>query len=131
MKKSFIVTLAVGLGLAGGAGKSATTVQAASWHKGNPSWLVGKKYHTKLQPKSEQAGPNRRETIIGTKSKLKVIGYQYGANLKNMVYKKVGKYYYIKEKSGNYSYQVIKVRRYSSKKIHIKLFGMNEYMYRY
>lgn len=131
MKNYIVATLAITLGLASGAGISTTTVQAASWHKGNPSWLVNKKYHTKLLPKSEQTGPNRRETIIATKSKIKVIGYQYGDTLKNMKYKKVGKYYYIKGNSDSTSYETIKVRRYSSSKIHINLYGLKEYMYRY
>jgi len=102
-------------------------VQAASWHKGVPSFMKIHFYRTKLEPKYvKMAGKwvpinsRRSEDIHIYKSNIRYLGYQDAAKLKNCHYTHKGKYLIIKGKYDKYMhmYPALKVRKVTTKVIY-------------
>lgn len=125
MKKSILATLALSLGLVGCTIATTSSADAATWHKGTPSFLVGKKYRTKKL--NAGWGHWGREKISATKTSFKVIWLQNSGTFHNARYTKHGKYYYVKSHEG----LTLKIRRINSSKIFAYNGSNWHYMYRY
>jgi len=111
-----------------------TNAQAATWHKGAPSFLKHSFYRTKLGPKYFNYGGKkvknsnlrRYEGIRTYKSTIHFEGAQYNMNLSNCRYTKKGNHYLVRGKFSKSakSYPAIKIKKNSKKVLYVSAGSM-------
>ncbi|MFC6207445.1 hypothetical protein [Levilactobacillus tongjiangensis] len=124
--KKFKLFFLIGIGLSFSGVFLQTNAQAATWHKGVPSFLKHSFYRTKLEPKYHIIDGKKYKTMsrlyegIHTyKTTIKFSGHQYSMKLSNCKYTKKGTHFIIRGKFDKNAegYPSLKVIKHSKKKL--------------